>query len=182
MTRIVRAGERYRGAQAGIESWHCFAAGSHYEPDNVSFGALVGCDEHLVAPGAGFDWHAHRGVEIVSYVGAGALRHQDADAADVILRAGEVFVQSAADGIRHRETNASTQEPLRLIQMTVLASSGARFEKWTAAGSATAARWHVFVVDGSWHLGGESLVHGDSARGVDDLAIDGAGVLLVWLL
>ena len=57
VTRIVRAGERYRSAHDGVESWHCFAAGANYDADNVALGALVGFDEHVVAPGGGFDWH-----------------------------------------------------------------------------------------------------------------------------
>jgi redox-sensitive bicupin YhaK (pirin superfamily) len=178
--RIVRAGERYRSTYDGIESWYCFSAGAHYDADNVAFGALVGCDEHLVGPGAGFDWHAHRGVEIVSHVVSGALRHQDDDGVDVIVRAGGVFTQSAADGIRHRETNASVDESLRLVQMTVVAGAGAVFEVWTGSGAATAPNWHVFVVSGTWSVGHEVLGAGDSARGGEHLAIDGVGVLLVW--
>jgi redox-sensitive bicupin YhaK (pirin superfamily) len=182
VTRIVRADERYRSSHDRIESWHCFAAGAHYDPDNVAFGALVGCDEHLVAPEAGFDWHVHRGVEIVSFVVSGALRHQDDRGADVIVRAGEVFVQSAPDGIRHRETNASDVEPLRMVQMTVLSPSDASFETWTTSDRTTAPLWHAFVVDGEWRLAGEVLRPGDSARGDGSLGAAGAGVLLVWKL
>ena len=29
--------------QPGVESWHCFSAGPHYDPANVAFGSLVGC-------------------------------------------------------------------------------------------------------------------------------------------
>jgi redox-sensitive bicupin YhaK (pirin superfamily) len=182
VTRIVRADQRYRSSHDGVESWHCFAAGAHYDPDNVAFGALVGFDEHLVAPGAGFDWHAHRGVEIVSHVVSGTLRHEDESGVDRFIEAGEVFAQSAVGGIRHRETNPSSSQPLRLVQMTVLSPSSARYETWLGAGAIDAPLWHAFVLDGAWTIDANALHVGDSARGAGRLVIDGDGVLLVWLL
>lgn len=179
---IVRACDRLSSGYDGVESRHCFSAGGHYDPDNVAWGPLVGVDEHLVAPGAGFDWHAHRGVDIVSWVGAGVLRHEDDRGGERLVRPGEVFTQSAADGIRHRETNASDSAALRLVQMTVLSGHGARFGVWQASGSSSSARWHVFVGDGSWHLADGALGEGDSARGTGELAVEGQGALLVWLL
>lgn len=197
MMRVVRTDERYRSQQDGIESWHCFAAGAHYAPDNLSFGALLGCDEHLVAPGAGFDWHGHRGVDIVSWVVAGALRHEDPLGRVQNVEPGQVLVQSTGAGIRHRESNASPDEPLRLVQMTLLGGGGeppdrltkpplelgdCRFTVWRCDDAAEAERWHVFVVRGSWQLGGGLLGPGDSARGAGSLAAEGNGELLVWQL
>jgi hypothetical protein len=193
--RIVRADERYSSASDGIESRHCFSAGGHYDPDNVSYGALIGCDEHVVAPGAGFDWHGHRGVDIVSWVLAGELRHED-DLRSRVIRPGEVLWQATGTGIRHRETNASS-EPLRLVQMTLLAFGDAgavsvqepplaigasTFEVWTASAAAVRACWHAFVARGMWQLGDLALSAGDSVRGVDRLCVSGSGELLVWLL
>ena len=83
---IVRAADRFHVAHDGIETWHCFSAGAHYDPDNVAYGPMIGCDEHLVGPGAGFDWHPHRGVEIVSWVLSGVLRHQGADEERIVRR------------------------------------------------------------------------------------------------
>ena len=197
MTAVVRAGERYRSVQNGIESWHCFAAGGHYDPANVSFGTLIGCDEHLIAPGAGFDWHRHRGVEILSWVLSGALRHEDSSGRIRQVLPGEVLVQSTGAGIGHCEQNASSIEPLRLIQMTLLGGeapastrladppvdvAGARFAVWTDYGRAETARWHVFVGSGTWRLGAGELAVGDSARGDGELSAAGSGELLVWLL
>ena len=42
----------------------------------IAFGPVVGVDDHVVAPDAGFDWHAHRGVHIASWVLEGTLRHE----------------------------------------------------------------------------------------------------------
>lgn len=120
-TEIVHAAaSRFQSSQPGITSWHDFSAGAHYDPDRVAFGPLVGVDEHLLDPGAAFAEHAHRGVEILSWVLDGRLRHED-DAAQVeVLGPGTVLHQRAGSGIRHTEANASDAEQLRFIQLTVL--------------------------------------------------------------
>jgi redox-sensitive bicupin YhaK (pirin superfamily) len=109
-----------RSSQPGIESWHWLSSGPYYDPDRVSFGPIVGVDEHLVAPGFGFDWHAHRGVHIASWVLAGSLRHEDADGGVEVVRPGRLFVQSTGSGLRHREWNASEADVLRFVQVTIL--------------------------------------------------------------
>ena len=111
---------RFHTVQSGIETWHTLSAGAHYDPDHLSFGPVVGLDEHLVEPGAGFDWHAHRGVHIVSWILEGTLRHEGSDGVERSVAPGELFVQSTGDGIRHRETNHSDVEPLRFVQVTIL--------------------------------------------------------------
>jgi redox-sensitive bicupin YhaK (pirin superfamily) len=72
---VRRANNRARIEQPGIVTWHSFSAGPHYDPNNISFGALIAHDEHLLAAAAGFPKHAHRGVDIVSWVLDGELRH-----------------------------------------------------------------------------------------------------------
>ena len=44
MIELRRAGQRFHTSQPGIETWHSFSAGAHYDPDNVAFGPLVGVD------------------------------------------------------------------------------------------------------------------------------------------
>jgi quercetin dioxygenase-like cupin family protein len=116
--------DRFLTEQPGITSWHCFSAGPHYAPSRLSFGPVVGVDEHLVAPGAGFDWHGHRGVRIVSWILDGTLRHEDSRGGERLVGAGSLLVQAAGGGIRHREWNASDTEPLRFVQITLLADDG----------------------------------------------------------
>ena len=117
----MRAQWRFRSAHDGIVTRHALSAGAHYDPQLLSVGPVVGCDLHEVAPGAGFDWHAHRGVVIVSRVLEGTLRHEDSSGEVVLVPAGaRVLVQSAGEGIRHRETNASDDAPLLFVQTTLL--------------------------------------------------------------
>jgi hypothetical protein len=175
--RIVRAADRYRTEQPGIESWHCFSAGPHYDPGNIAFHALVGVDEHLLAAGAGFDWHAHRGVVIVTCVLDGALRHADSRGMERLVQVGELFTQQTGDGIRHTQTNASETEPLRFVQTTVLGDDGdVRVVRETFA---TAAPAHLFVARGAWQAGDQTLAEGDSVRAEAPIVVAGRGELIV---
>ena len=192
---ILAASARFRTAFGGVQSWHCFSAGAHYDPDNVAFGALIGLDEHHVAPGAGFGWHPHRGVAIVSWVVEGRLRHEDDGGRVRFVEPGQALTQRAGSGIRHAETNASPAHPLRLIQLIFLAGGSAeasiassappvdlgaaRFDVWRTGATTPDARWHLFVTDGQWQLGPDTLQPGDSVRGSGPTEIDGTGELLV---
>jgi redox-sensitive bicupin YhaK (pirin superfamily) len=192
--RVLRAGERYRTARDGIESWHCFSVGHHYDPDNVAFGALVGVDEHVIAPEHGFDWHPHRGVTIVSWIIAGVLRHEQDGHPARTVRPGEVLIQVTADGIRHRETNAS-DELLRLLQTTIASDdrdpgtalhrppvdvAGGQFAVVRADIETSAPRWHAWVISGQWRVDTDGLGPGDSVRGNGPLRATGAGEMALW--
>jgi quercetin 2,3-dioxygenase len=115
---VRRAGERYRGGEpaAGIETWHAFSFGAHYDPDNVGFGLLSACNEEHLAPGAGFAEHPHRDIEIVTWVVEGVLEHRDSAGHFGIVRSGQAQRLSAGSGVRHTERNAG-EGPLRFVQM-----------------------------------------------------------------
>ena len=115
---VRRAAERYPGgdAAAGIESWHAFSFGPHYDPDNLRFGAVIACNEERLAPGAGFDEHPHSHTEIVTWVVEGELTHRDSKGHETTVRPGDVQRLSAAAGVRHVERN-DAEVPLTFVQM-----------------------------------------------------------------
>ena len=78
---------------------------------------MIAHDEHLLAAAAGFPKHAHRGVDIVSWVLDGELRHDGQT-----IGVGSVLHQRTGDGIEHVETNARSDRSLRLVQMALLSS------------------------------------------------------------
>jgi mannose-6-phosphate isomerase-like protein (cupin superfamily) len=180
---VLRAGERYRTDLPGVRSWHCFSAGSHYDPDNLSFGSVLGVDEHLVEPGAGFDWHAHRGVEIVSFVLDGVLRHES-DTDERLVSQGELLRQDASDGLRHRETNGG-DTPLRFVQTTWLGGTGTSLDLVHGAARVSAPRAHLFVARGAFGCNsgpaddGVALRAGDSVRADGLVTLSGSGAVLV---
>ena len=178
MIELRRAGQRFHTSQPGIETWHSFSAGAHYDPDNVAFGPLVGVDEHHLAGGADFDWHDHRGVVIVSYVLAGVLRHEDAGGVRDVA-AGQTLVQSEP-GIRHAERNASTTELLRFVQLTALAERGARFDVCATPCRIAEPGGYVFVAAGHAEAAGTRLAPGDEIRAAEQLELTGEATVLLW--
>jgi redox-sensitive bicupin YhaK (pirin superfamily) len=196
MTTIVRAAERYRAEQPGITTWHCFSAGAYYDPDNVAFGRLVACDEHLLMPGAGFDAHPHAGVELVSWILDGTLEHWDAAGRRRLIWPGRAQYQLAGSGIRHTERNASALEPLHFVQFWLMTDeelpgydvteppvtlSVGRFDvRRRCRGTGIAAPLiHLFVAGGNFHVSGVDLSVGDSVRAAGEVEVDGDGELLV---
>jgi mannose-6-phosphate isomerase-like protein (cupin superfamily) len=189
---IRAAADRFVVEHDGIASRHCFSAGGYYDPANTSFGPMIGCDEHRLARGAGFARHAHRGVEIVSVVLAGVLRHE-ADGEAALVGPGEVLWQSAGAGLTHVEANGGDEE-LRFVQTTWLAERSGpewavRVAPFAVGGGSfavasgpvqTLGPAHVYVAGGSFAIAGMPLVPCDSVRADELVAIVGAGRLLVW--
>ena len=197
MISVHRAASRFVTQQPGITTRHCFSSGSHYDPANVAFGALIAVDEHLVSPGAGFAAHRHRGVELVSWVLDGALLHSDATGRSVVVLPGSAQYQHAGSGIEHVECNASADEPLRFVQMwllgtvgeptyavapppVILASGG--FSVHSDGAASFTGRTHLFVARGSFAVGTVPLAVGDSVRADEPVTVDGTGELLVLTL
>ena len=197
MIEIHRAADRFRTAQPGILSWHSFSSGPHYDPDNLSFGPVVACDEHLLDPSAGFDRHPHARVELVTWVLDGALRHEDANGRSRTVVPGQAQYQLAGTGIEHSERNASDHEPLHFVQLWLLTDEDVpdydlarpplnltvgRFSVRRACRDEVieAAALHLFVGSGGYEVGGHELRAGDSLRARSTrLSVTGDGELLV---
>ncbi|MDW8361663.1 MAG: pirin family protein [Myxococcales bacterium] len=118
--RIRKGAERGRTRLDWLDSWHGFSFGDYYDPRHVAFRSLRVLNEDRIAPGAGFAPHPHRDMEIVTYVLAGALRHEDSAGHGAVIRPGEVQRMSAGTGIVHSEVNASRAESVHLLQIWLL--------------------------------------------------------------
>lgn len=123
MPEVRRAADRYRTVGDGVETFHSFSFGRHYDPDNVGFGPVMAINEERLAPGAGYDDHHHSDAEIVTWVLEGELRHEDSTGTRGLIRPGVAQRLSAGAGVTHAERNASTTEPLRFVQMMVRSSN-----------------------------------------------------------
>ncbi|QGG40292.1 pirin family protein [Aeromicrobium yanjiei] len=114
---VRRAAERFHTVGDGVETWHSFSYGVHYDPEQIAFGPVMAINTEHVAPGRGYDLHTHADVEIVTWVLHGVLRHEDSTGHSGEIRPGTAQRLSAGTGVQHSERNASDVEPLVFVQM-----------------------------------------------------------------
>ncbi len=116
---VRRAAERFRTVTAEHRTAHAFSFGEHYDPEDTGFGLLVAVNDHSLPAGGGFPEHAHRDLEIVTWVLDGALEHRDSTGRAGVLRPGQVQRLTAGTGIRHSE-RATGGGPTRFLQSWLL--------------------------------------------------------------
>lgn len=120
MIQTIRSKDRYHAETDWLSTnWH-FSFDHYHDPDNMSFGPLRVFNDDTVAPAGGFPLHAHREMEIVTYVIDGALEHKDNMGNTGVIRPGEIQRMSAGTGIRHSEYNPSKKDPVHLIQLWIV--------------------------------------------------------------
>lgn len=117
MLEIRHATQRGSADFGWLKSRHSFSFGSYYDPSQMGFSALRVINDDIVTPGAGFDTHGHKDMEILSLVLQGSIAHKDSAGNTEVLPAGEYQLMSAGRGIYHSEFNASKQDMLRFLQI-----------------------------------------------------------------
>jgi len=119
MIKFRDRGARGHARRGWAESWFSFSFGDHFDPRNIGFRTLRVLNEDIVAPGAGFPAHPHEDMEIVTYVLAGTIRHEDDLGNNGLIAPGDVQRMSAGTGIRHSEHNPSPDERAHVLQIWI---------------------------------------------------------------
>jgi len=117
---VVRSADRAHADHGWLDTHYSFSFADYQDPQNLNWGALRVFNDDTIAPGTGFPLHAHREMEIVTYVLSGELAHRDSMGNHGVVGPGGVQFMSAGTGVRHSEFNNSAEQPLHLVQMWVL--------------------------------------------------------------
>ena len=119
MITIRNAQDRGKANFGWLNSNHTFSFGSYYDPKHMGFSHLRVINDDTVTPGAGFETHGHKDMEILSLVLEGKIAHKDSAGNIKELPAGEYQLMSAGKGIYHSEFNASKKDMLKFLQIWI---------------------------------------------------------------
>jgi redox-sensitive bicupin YhaK (pirin superfamily) len=117
--KVRRSRERGYFDHGWLKTYHTFSFGEYFDPAWVEFGPLRVINDDRVEAGQGFGKHGHRDMEILTYLLAGELQHQDSMGNGSLIRVGDLQRMSAGTGITHSEFNPSADQPVHLLQIWI---------------------------------------------------------------
>ena len=87
--------------------------------DDHGHGPLSTVVESFMDPGTLIRMHRHRDEEIVSWVPAGVMRHDDREGNELVTDSDRLLVMNAGSGFWHAEETLADDPPLRMLQIFV---------------------------------------------------------------
>lgn len=121
MTLLIHENmSRGRSRKGWLDSFHTFSFGEFRDPKRMGFRALRVINEDWINPGAGFAWHDHADMDILTLVLKGKVRHEDSLGHKGETAAGEIQLMRAGSGISHSEMNGAEGETTHLLQIWII--------------------------------------------------------------
>jgi redox-sensitive bicupin YhaK (pirin superfamily) len=114
-----------------LNARHHFSFADYYDPARMGWGSIRVWNDDEIAARSGFPPHPHSDMEIITYVRAGAITHQDSLGNQGRTGAGDVQVMSAGTGVRHAEYNLE-DEQTTLFQIWVTTDKKSAEPSWGA--------------------------------------------------
>jgi len=114
-----------------LDARHHFSFANYYDPNRMGWGRIRVWNDDKIAAKSGFPPHAHRDMEIVTYVRTGAITHQDSMGNKGRTVAGDVQVMSAGTGVTHAEYNLE-DEDTTLFQIWIETDKPGAQPEWGA--------------------------------------------------
>lgn len=114
-----------------LDAHYHFSFADYHNPARLGLGPLRVINDDIIAAGGGFAPHPHRDMEIITYVRAGAISHEDSLGNKGKTTAGDIQVMSAGSGITHSEWNEEKVDT-RLYQIWIHSREKAAPPRWEA--------------------------------------------------
>jgi len=119
MNKILRKEDRGKASYGWLNARYYFSFANYFNPEWVHFGALRVLNDDIIDASSGFPEHPHDNMEIITIPLSGTVEHKDSMGHTSLIKTGDVQVMSAGKGITHSEFNASSTEPLSLLQIWI---------------------------------------------------------------
>src|SRR5580704_17301813 len=117
---VVRPSSKRGHANLGwINSYYTFSFAGYNDPAHMGFRALRVINDDRIAPGRGYGAHAHRDMEILTYMLDGSIAHRDSMGQSRVIGANMLQAMSAGTGVIHSEFNATEDKASHSLQIWI---------------------------------------------------------------
>jgi redox-sensitive bicupin YhaK (pirin superfamily) len=163
MVTLRKSEERGHANRGWLNSYFTFSFADYYDEAHMGFRSLRVINDDVVQGGKGFGAHAHRDMEIISYVLEGHLTHRDSMGEQHTVGPNTVQAMSAGTGVVHSEFNASPNVPVHFLQIWIVPNEEdlePSYQQFPFAPEEKQGQLRLLA--GPEHVEGSALIHQDA--------------------